>query len=121
MTHDELLAKFDEPNPVTGYATQVATELARKKEDYLYTAIQKLGINPDVVIEQNALITQLKAQIRAIVELHKQRGDLCETCFHRYPCATIQSITEQLSPLSKSQIRRITKVQSDELREKELK
>jgi hypothetical protein len=34
--------------------------------------------------------------LRAVVELHKQRGDLCETCFHRYPCATIQAIEKEL-------------------------
>jgi len=32
----------------------------------------------------------------------------------------IQAIEKELTPLSKSQVRRITKVQSDELREKEL-
>ena len=35
--------------------------------------------------------------------------------------AKIEAIEGELAPLSKSQIRRITKVKSDELREKELK
>lgn len=34
------------------------------------------------------------------------------------PSPTIQAIEKELTPLSKSQVRRITKVKSDELREK---
>lgn len=34
--------------------------------------------------------------LRAVVELHKQRGDLCKTCLHRYPCTTIKAIENEL-------------------------
>lgn len=58
-----------EPNPTAVYMTQVATELAREKESYLLKAFEKVGINPNVVIEQDALITELKAKLDAVVEL----------------------------------------------------
>ena len=69
MTQDELLAKIDEPNPIGYITTKLSTELAMRTEDYLLTAYQSVGINPKIIIEQNALINQLKAQIRAVVEL----------------------------------------------------
>ena len=111
MTHDELLAKLEEPNPTAVYATQVATELAREKESYILNAFQKVGINPNVVIEQDVLITELKAQIRAVVELHKPddksySGEIgCIGCGFNseygtweqdYPCPTIQAIEAEL-------------------------
>ena len=108
MTHDELLAKLEEPNPTAVYATQVATELAREKESYILNAFQKVGINPNVVIEQNVLITKLKAQIRAVVELHKpiqiNGEELCDACeewtnegatYRLYPCPIIQAIEKE--------------------------
>ena len=60
-----------------------------------------------------------------ILEKHKSSYGLCTECstysiYIPYPCPTIQAIEKELTPLSKSQVRRITKVKSDELREKEL-
>ena len=109
MTHDELLAKMDEPNPIAVYTTQVTTELAKEKESYMLRAFEKVGINPNVVVEQNALITQLKAQIRAVVELHKPLNSLwykqiiCGSCQEgndypiTYPCPTIQAIEKEIT------------------------
>ena len=37
------------------------------------------------------------------------------------PSPTIQAIEKELTPLSKSQVRRITKVKSDELRDEKMK
>jgi len=59
--------------------------------------------------------------LRAVVELHKpDEFNHCGVC-NQYLCETIQAIEKELTPLSKSQVRRITKVKSDELQEKELK
>lgn len=113
MTHDELLATVDEPNPIGIYMTQITTDLAKKTESYMITAFQTVGINPMVLIQQNALITQLKAQLRAVVELHKpwdgarmggggHNGPWCTHCEEvfdgsiRYPCPTIEAIQKEL-------------------------
>ena len=64
--------------------------------------------------------------LRAVVELHKPdyKGThwdcLMKDGDEGYPCPTIQAIEKELTPLSKSQVRRITKVKSDELRKKAL-
>jgi hypothetical protein len=90
MTHDELLAKLDE----------------------LDHSCSVVGITVGA--------------LRAVVKLHKPdyKGThwdcLMKDGDEGYPCPTIQAIEKELIPLSKSQVRRITKVKSDELREKEL-
>ena len=67
--------------------------------------------------------------IGAVFELQKPKlwknlgnetdGYKCEVCEgNSYPCPTIQAIEKELTPLSKSQVRRITKVKSDELRKR---
>jgi hypothetical protein len=111
MTHDELLAKIDEPNPIMVHETQAQMELLKQKEIYLLSTFQSLGINPEVLVEQNALITQLKAQIRAVVELHQPylpepkiypNWITCKGCakwqddWADYPCPTIQAIEQEL-------------------------
>ena len=115
MTHDELLAKIDEPNPIMVYETEAQMKLLKQKEVYLLSTFQSLGINPNVLIEQNTLITELKAQIRAVVELHKpveltppweyvkyMACDACESWtndgayYLPYPCPTIQAIEKEL-------------------------
>ena len=90
MTHDELLARIGKPFD----------------EGYQYA---------DIVFNK---------ALRAVVEYHKpyeskNYGLLCRGCDEdpNYPCGTIQVIEEELTPLSKSQVRRITKVESDELRD----
>lgn len=40
--------------------------------------------------------SQDNSALRAVVELHKQRGDICETCYFIYPCPTIQAIESAL-------------------------
>ena len=108
MTHDELLAKINEPNPIIAISTQLRTELAKNTENYLITAFQEVGINPSVVIQQNKEITELKNALRAVVELHKperiiMKGFKTEYwCMADnneptpYPCPTIQAIEKEL-------------------------
>ena len=119
MTNEELLAKIDEPNPTALYMTQVTTELAEETESYALKAFLKVGINPQVVVEQNASITKLKAQIRAVVELHKPYNSgrktypaenpegvetiICFLCsslgdnYYKYPCETVEAIEKALT------------------------
>ena len=96
MTHDELLARIGKPFD----------------EGYQYA---------DIVFNK---------ALRAVVELHKPTETTPLACRHcdgisndyaysiNYPCRTIQAIEKELTPLSKSQVRRITKVKSDELRDR---
>ena len=69
MREDELKSKMDEPNPFAVYVNELGYDLIKKRENYALKAFQKVGINPDVIIEQDALINQLKAQLRAVINL----------------------------------------------------
>jgi len=101
MTHDELLAELSIP------------------------IILRAGIQETDIVNVDLLVKRGQA-LRAVVELHKPdyKGThwdcLMKDGDEGYPCPTIQAIEKELIPLSKSQVRRITKVKSDELREKEL-
>jgi hypothetical protein len=68
LPYEELA---DKSNPIVAYTTQMQLDLAKNTEDYLVTAFHKVGINPNVVIEQNAFITELKEQLRIVLEIIK--------------------------------------------------
>ena len=75
MNDEELRKKMDEPNPFAVYVNEFGYDLIKKRENYALKAFQKVGINPDVIIEQDALITQLKAQLRAVINLCTEETD----------------------------------------------
>ena len=100
----------EKQNPPAYYTTQVLTEVAKQKEDYLITAFENVGINPNIIIEQDALINKLQSQLNAVRELHKpvpcnktdtneviSECGVCKvwpsySCNVVYPCPTIQAI-----------------------------
>lgn len=68
MSNEKLQKMKDEPNPAAVYVDELSYELIKTRELYALRAFQKVGINPDVIIEQDALISKLKAQLRAVAE-----------------------------------------------------
>lgn len=104
-------------NPTSYYSTKVLTEVAKQKEDYLVTAFENVGINPNIIIEQDALINKLQSQLNAVRELHTPTdryfpnlvwgsdGEIdmggatrstCKCGSSSYPCLTIQAIEKEL-------------------------
>ena len=98
----------EKQNPIAYYATKAVTEVTKQKEDYLVTAFENVGINPNIIIEQDALINKLQSQLNAVRELHKPTSpkqigtgyvgdiDMCSQCKSYYPCLTIQYIEKEL-------------------------
>lgn len=70
---DELKERIEEPNPAGLIIREAATELAREEEHYIFKAFAEIGINPLVVVQQEALINELKSQQLAVLELHKEQ------------------------------------------------
>lgn len=97
----------EKQNPIAYYATKAVNKITKQKEDYLVTAFENVGINPNIIIEQDALINKLQSQLNAVRELHKPKGNFADTYIDGkpnnpycpecvdpdvYPCPTIRVI-----------------------------
>ena len=103
---DDVKARVEKPNPIAVIMTQVRTDLAKKTDNYIVVAFQKVGINPNVVLEQDREITKLKNALQAVLEIHKDNGaGVCGACAEFYngdwtenffPCPTVLAIAKEL-------------------------
>jgi|GEM_PF-6775539 len=56
------------PEPIALLTTRLMTNLAKEKEAYIVRAFEEVGINPQVIIEQSALIQKLKSDMFTLRE-----------------------------------------------------
>lgn len=100
---------IEDSTPAVFYETvnDLAVRQLREKEDVIVTTMQKLGINTEIVVQQQRYIDTLASAIRRVRNLHQPfqyDGTLfCTSCVTAqggeadYPCQTIKVLDGELA------------------------
>ena len=62
----QLVETMQEPTFIYETTRRLASKFEAEKQQYIITQSQKLGINPDIVIEQQHFIDKLKAELTQV-------------------------------------------------------